>query len=97
MFASTATTLGLRVAAPTVIAGHAGLTDARFDVTLLDNGNGVPSPLTISYGQGGGTATPGSQRWTQAKSMRVFSPLHSIFLAPREVTKYCYGAATKCR
>ena len=58
--ASTATTLGLRVAAPTVVEGNAGLTEARFDVTLLDNGNGVPSPLTISYGQGGGSATPGS-------------------------------------
>jgi Domain of unknown function DUF11/Calx-beta domain len=58
--ATTATTLGLSVAAPAVVEGNAGLTEARFDVTLLDNGNGVPSPITVFYTQGDGTATPGT-------------------------------------
>jgi uncharacterized repeat protein (TIGR01451 family) len=57
---STATAPGVRVAAPVVVEGNAGLTEARFDVTLLDNGNGLSFPLVIPYTHGDGTATPGS-------------------------------------
>jgi uncharacterized repeat protein (TIGR01451 family) len=57
---STATTLGLEIVPPAVIEGDSGLTDGRFDVTLLDDGNGVPSPLTVFWGTSGGSATPGT-------------------------------------
>ena len=57
---STATTLGLVIASPVVIEGDSGLAEGRFDLTVLDDGHGVASPLTVFWGTGGGTATPGA-------------------------------------
>jgi uncharacterized repeat protein (TIGR01451 family) len=57
---STATTLGLGIASPVVIEGDSGLAESRFELTVLDDGNGVSAPLTVFYGTGGGSATPGT-------------------------------------
>ena len=57
---STNTALGLRVAPMTVIEGNAGLAQGRFEVTLIDDGHGVPTPLTVFYGTIPGTATGGT-------------------------------------
>lgn len=71
---STQTTPGLAVAPLTVIEGSSGLTTARFEVRLLDDGGGVPAPVAVHYATGGGTATPADDYLFTSGDLTFTSP-----------------------
>jgi uncharacterized repeat protein (TIGR01451 family) len=56
---STQTAPGLQVQPLAVVEGSGGLTTARFEVDLLDDGTGAAAPITVPWTTLAGTATSG--------------------------------------